>query len=382
MGKQKIKRTSSQNLSPISGKMRNPVSTDPTRKSPQVTIMLLSVAFAFLLFTSPISIYMATIFDNITHVRKTQRELVKSILRYIAYFNNAINFYIYISLSSEFRREFFKSISACFKTKELVACTKSTDLPEFKENDKPLPRTKQIVRKPLAFKRYEDNSEEPFLERNSTRSGNSHDSVEIYKKKTRKAPLVHFNKNPRWSIPEKDEHIEDEYDFYNQQNNQTDTEDDYEYRENLDDNNRSFNNDYDYQYLAQGNDQDVPVVNYRPVPEASRKFFPRNQLSTIYERDSFSENSRQTFYTAQPIEILPVRYDKKTMQKDSSLTNSSLPVRYQQSLSEPENLNEYLQNHSEINQRPIKREIPTKNYHRSLPPRKEKISIESYATEV
>ncbi len=397
LGKQKLQRTSSQSLPPNPSVRKRLTSTDTTRRSPQVTIMLLSVAFVFLLFTSPISVYMAAIFDHITHVRKTRRELVKSILKYIAYFNNAVNFYIYISLSSEFRREFVKTLVACFSTKDLVTCTKSTELPVYKEETKPGPRTRPIIRKPLAFKRPEDRTEEAFLERNSsTRSGTSYDSVEIYKKATRKAPLVHFNKNPRWSIPEKNEDTEEEGDFYNKQQQQQylDSEDDYEYRESLvdyNDNDKNIvSNDYDYNYLVQDNEQDVhATVNHRPIPDTNNR--PRNQLSTIFERDSFSEDSRQTLYTAQPIEILPVRYEKKISQ---DLAKDSLPVKYQQSLNTdpgasiqgyqrvPVNgLKEKRQQSSPASQTQRKQVVPSRNYQR-LPPRKEKMSINNYATEV
>jgi len=270
----------------------------------------------------------------------------------------------------------------------------------YKEETKPGPRTRPIIRKPLAFKRPEDRTEEAFLERNSsTRSGTSYDSVEIYKKATRKAPLVHFNKNPRWSIPEKNEDTEEEGDFYNKQQQQQylDSEDDYEYRESLvdyNDNDKNIaSNDYDYNYLVQDDEQDVQaLVNHRQIPDTNnRKYVPRNQLSTIFERDSFSEDSRQTLYTAQPIEILPVRYEKKISQ---DLAKDSLPVKYQQSLNTdpgasiqgyqrvPVNgLKEKRQQSSPASQTQRKQVVPSRNYQR-LPPRKEKMSINNYATEV
>jgi len=79
----------------------------------QLTVMLLTVSFAFLLLTSPVSIYMAAFYENIARPR-IEREYIKVVLRYIGYVNNAINFYLYMVLSSEFRREFvnlFKCVS-------------------------------------------------------------------------------------------------------------------------------------------------------------------------------------------------------------------------------------------------------------------------------
>jgi hypothetical protein len=82
-------------------------------RSYQINIMLISVAFIFILLASPISIYMAFIYENITkNVRYAKREYIKVILRYICYFNNAINFYVYFAFSSQFRKNFL-SLFGC-----------------------------------------------------------------------------------------------------------------------------------------------------------------------------------------------------------------------------------------------------------------------------
>lgn len=169
-----------------------------SRKSFQVTVMLLSVAFVFLIFTSPISIYMSTIHDNIKYVRKSKRELVKGILRYIAYFNNALNFYLYFCLSSEFRREFFEIIFK-LKMKELTSCTHSTSMGSRQDLPKDIRQTKPIYRRKLEFKKYNDYSEstdQPFL--SSSRYSNDH--VELYKKKTRTQKLIHYMPKDRASF--------------------------------------------------------------------------------------------------------------------------------------------------------------------------------------
>lgn len=176
----------------------NSLSYDPSIKSFQITAMLLSIALAFLVFTSPISIYMAFIHDNITYsVRKTKRELIQTILRYIAYFNNAVNFYIYFFLSSEFRREFLKTLGIIFKVRSLTSCTRSTDIQQSnKQQESPKlikmgPRTKPIYRGQLEFTKYKDseNAGETLLNGDSPRRGNG---VEKFKKTTRKSPLVHY----------------------------------------------------------------------------------------------------------------------------------------------------------------------------------------------
>lgn len=109
---------------------------DPLIKPFQLTFMLLTVSFAFLILTSPISIYMAFIYGNIKSVRESKRELIKVILRYIAYFNNAINFYIYLTTSSEFRRELSILFRSCLPRKGgssiYTACTTTTtSLPDI-----------------------------------------------------------------------------------------------------------------------------------------------------------------------------------------------------------------------------------------------------------
>lgn len=204
MRNSKIKRAPSMSKSIESLNNKNSTSFDPSIKSFQITLMLLSVAIVFLLFTSPISIYMAFIHDNIAQsVRKTKRELVKTVLRYIAYFNNAVNFYLYFFLSSEFRREFFKSMGVIFKVKELTSCTGSTEvqgqsnmLPkEIKIN----PRTKPIYRNQLEARKskYSDEAANEALLDNSPRFVSG---VDQFKTNTRRSPLVHYNRDPyQWN---------------------------------------------------------------------------------------------------------------------------------------------------------------------------------------
>lgn len=83
-------------------------------KSVQITAMLLSVATLFLLFTGPISIYMTFFYNNLTWMRDSQRSFIRTILTHIAYFNNAINFYVYMCLSSEFRAEWWMFMRRVF----------------------------------------------------------------------------------------------------------------------------------------------------------------------------------------------------------------------------------------------------------------------------
>lgn len=96
-------------------------STESLKKfrSYQINIMLISIAFIFILLVSPISIYMAIIYENIKDtVSYAKREYVKVILRYICYFNNAINFYVYLIFSSQFRKNFFNLFGCQLKLKK------------------------------------------------------------------------------------------------------------------------------------------------------------------------------------------------------------------------------------------------------------------------
>ena len=115
---------------------------DSSIKSYQLTIMLLTVSFTFLILTSPISLYMAFIYDNLTHVRISKREFIKIVLRYLGYVNNSINFYVYFCTSNEFRREvfqLFKSILPTSTTSSIyTACTASSSLPDINIETKPV----------------------------------------------------------------------------------------------------------------------------------------------------------------------------------------------------------------------------------------------------
>jgi hypothetical protein len=177
-------------------------------KSFQITIMLLSIAFVFLLFTSPISIYLMIIHDNLKLMRESKKEYIKVILRYIGYCNNAINFYLYITFSNEFRKEFVKLIKSCFKFKTTVtscANTATTNLGSNnmlsdKKNNLPIGFKKtSIKRSRLEFKLKEyNNQEDDSIENESFRNPfgtKDHvDAVELFKHNTRNAKLNYYKK--------------------------------------------------------------------------------------------------------------------------------------------------------------------------------------------
>ncbi|CAF0758738.1 unnamed protein product [Brachionus calyciflorus] len=173
---------------------------DKSIKSFQITVMLLSIAFIFLLFTSPISIYMAFIYPNLTRMNEVKKEYIKIVLRYIGYCNNAINFYVYICLSSEFRKEFGNLWRLCFKFKPISStvskCTTSTSLASLNNQDKmPLPPiTKPIVRKGLKFNKYneKENTNSTELHRPFLNKQNSEDGVEKFKQHTKSKQLTFY----------------------------------------------------------------------------------------------------------------------------------------------------------------------------------------------
>ena len=183
---------------------------DASFKSFQITLMLLSIAFVFLIFTSPISLYMAVFYDHLKSVRESKREYIKVILRYIGYCNNAVNFYIYIIFSNEFRKEFVKTIRSCFRIKSITStmCTTSTTLGSNNMLDnvemKPMKPIKPLIikRSRLEFKtkQYDmpadnetnERNDEPFLNPFNTR--NYVDAVELFKHNTRNAKLNHYKR--------------------------------------------------------------------------------------------------------------------------------------------------------------------------------------------
>jgi hypothetical protein len=131
----------------------NSIKDDPSIKSFQLTVMLLTIAFTFLVLTFPISIYMAYIYDNLTSVRESKREFIKVILRYLGYVNNAINFYIYFLTSNEFRRE-VANLFRCLLPKSSVsslysACTTSSSLPDINIETKPFKKRHDVVLKAM-----------------------------------------------------------------------------------------------------------------------------------------------------------------------------------------------------------------------------------------
>ncbi len=183
---------------------------DSSFRSFQITLMLLSIAFLFLIFTSPISLYMAIFYDHLKSVRESKREYIKVILRYIGYFNNAINFYVYIIFSNEFRKEFVKTIRSCFRLKSITSvtsmCTTSTNLGSNNMLDKvnemkPLKLSGKldVKRSRLEFKRknYEipvDNQTSADQFSNPFNTRNYVDAVELFKHNTRNAKLNHYKR--------------------------------------------------------------------------------------------------------------------------------------------------------------------------------------------
>jgi hypothetical protein len=174
-------------------------------KSKQITIMLLSIAFIYLLLTSPVSFYMAFLYENLTSVRESKREYVKVILRYIAYFNNAINFYIYFSLSSEFRRELINSFKKMLKIKKSVTlCTTTTTLGSNDVLNAPIsPRDNGML--PTPPKRFiynrniddSNSSSQPFLSKDQEVM-QSNNAVEKYKLDNRNAKLFYYKSDSKY----------------------------------------------------------------------------------------------------------------------------------------------------------------------------------------
>lgn len=177
---------------------------DKSIKSVQITTMLLSIAFIFLLFTSPISFYMTFFYQNLNSINRVKLQYIKVVLKYIAYINNAINFYVYFVLSSEFRKEFVNLLKCCSKIKIISStvskCTNSTSvstLEKIEEKQRPLPPiTKPIVRKRLKLKNYDDNETDltkPFIQTNLN-------ALERFKFSNRQKKLT-FYKNVKKSNP-------------------------------------------------------------------------------------------------------------------------------------------------------------------------------------
>ena len=179
---------------------------DSTIKSYQLTIMLLTVAFTFLVLTTPISIYMAFIYDKITHVRTSKREFIKVMLRYLGYVNNAINFYVYFLTSTEFRREIISLFQSCRnllsksgRSSIYTACTTSTSLPEINIEAKPIrkPNTngmrsknKYVISKPMEQRVSE--FERELLTTNSA----SKKAEEISDYENKRVNLTRFDRKP------------------------------------------------------------------------------------------------------------------------------------------------------------------------------------------
>jgi hypothetical protein len=90
---------------------------------------------------------MIAIYDNLNS-RESEKEFIRAVLRFVGYFNNAVNFYVYMAFSSGFRIEFFNCVKSLFGCKSLESglCTttagsdenlnkKVTKKPIYKQND-------------------------------------------------------------------------------------------------------------------------------------------------------------------------------------------------------------------------------------------------------
>ena len=176
---------------------------DKSIKSIQITVMLLSVAFVFLIFTSPISFYMTFFYRNLNSINRIKLQYIKVVLNYIAYINNAINFYLYVSLSTEFRKEFIQLFISCKTLKpfsSISKCTTLTRVESFDKNEEQKesrPLRRPIVRKGLKFKNFDLKNQvdlaKPFI-------SSDQDAVEQYKIKNRYKRLF-FYKNEKISNP-------------------------------------------------------------------------------------------------------------------------------------------------------------------------------------
>lgn len=176
---------------------------DKSIKSIQITVMLLSVAFVFLLFISPISFYMTFFYRNLNTKNRIKLQYIKVVLKYIAYINNAINFYLYVSLSSEFRKEFiqlFKSFKKMKSFSNFSKCTASTSVEssdEHEEQNRSRPIRKPIERKGLKFKNLDAKNQadlvKPFIDSNQ-------DALEQFKINNRYKKLF-FYRNEKISNP-------------------------------------------------------------------------------------------------------------------------------------------------------------------------------------
>lgn len=159
---------------------------------------------------------MAVFYDNLNSVRESKREYVKVVLRYIAYFNNAINFYIYICFSSEFRKEFVKSIKSMLRIKGGVSlCSTGTttlgsnnvlnndDNIRVQESGM-IPTKPASTRKMPIYNRYSNNtnstsdSNQPFIANDEEAILRSNNAVEKFKQNTRNTKLFYYKSNSKY----------------------------------------------------------------------------------------------------------------------------------------------------------------------------------------
>ena len=177
------------------------IKVDPSIKSIQITAMLLTVAFLFLFFTSPVSIYMAVFYENLRDMRGSKKEYIKVVLRYIGYFNNAINFYVYVCLSSEFRKEFVRTVRSLFECvycckQKAGLCTTSTTLGSNYSFDDSSEASPPKPKRLLRIKKSNASRNERFRKQKTLSS--ELDALENFKEGTKKSKLMYY-KEPNFS---------------------------------------------------------------------------------------------------------------------------------------------------------------------------------------
>lgn len=131
-------------------------------------------------------------------MRESKRAFIRVILTNLAYCNNAINFYAYMCLSSEFRKEWIKMILDvfyCFKycrPKNISSvCTTSTTLGSDDRLNEA--KSKKPYDRPDKKPMYNQDSSElpsnqPFIER---------DALETFKENTKNKKLIYYKSKNR-----------------------------------------------------------------------------------------------------------------------------------------------------------------------------------------
>jgi hypothetical protein len=141
---------------------------------------------------------MAVFYENLKSMRSSKKEYIKVVLRYLGYFNNAINFYVYISLSTEFRKEFVKTIRYFFKCLNVckqkpTLCTTSTTLESTNSFDDSSESGQTKPKRLIRIKKANVSKEERYIKQKTLSS--SLDALETFKENTKSSKLVYY-KNP------------------------------------------------------------------------------------------------------------------------------------------------------------------------------------------